>query len=76
MSAVDADTFAITFTGLEGTQIEYKYTLGGANFFDVEKGAACEEIANRMLILNYGPDGTQEVNDVVLNWRNVAPCGN
>ena len=76
MAAVDANTFTITFTGLEGTQIEYKYTLGGANFFDVEKGAACEEIANRVLTLNYGANGTQTVNDAVLNWRNVEPCGN
>ena len=50
--------------------------LGGANFFDVEKGAACEEIANRVLTLNYGANGTQTVNDAVLNWRNVEPCGN
>lgn len=34
------------------------------------------EIANRQLTLSYGATGTQVVNDVILNWRNVAPCGN
>jgi hypothetical protein len=71
-----ANQWTITFTGLEGTNIEYKYTLGSANFFDVEKGAECDEINNRLLTLTYGSTGTQTVNDTVLNWRNVAPCGN
>jgi len=66
----------ITLTGEEGTNIQYKYTLGSADFFDVEKGASCEEISNRLLSLSYGTDGNQSVNDTVLNWRNVAPCGN
>jgi hypothetical protein len=66
----------ITLSGLEGTNIEYKYTLGSPNFFDVEKGANCEEISNRTLTLDYGRDGNMLVVDTVLNWRNVAPCGN
>ena len=66
----------ITLSGLEGTSIEYKYTLGSADFFDVEKGAACEEINNRVLTLDYGTNGNMVVNDTVANWRNVAPCGN
>jgi hypothetical protein len=61
-------------TGKEGTQIEYKYALGSWDY--VEKGAACDEIGNRQLTLSYGSTGTQTVNDIVLNWRNVAPCGN
>ena len=28
------------------------------------------------LTLSYGSTGTQTVNDTVLNWRNVPPCGN
>jgi len=68
--------WTITLTGLEGTQIEYKYTLGTPDFFDVEKGSSCDEIANRQLTLTYGATGTQTVNDTVLNWRNVSPCGN
>jgi hypothetical protein len=62
----------ITLSGLEGTEIEYKYTLGSWDF--VEKGASCEEIANRTLILQYGTDGNQIVNDTVLNWRGLGSC--
>jgi hypothetical protein len=74
LTRVDATHWTITFTGLEGTQLEYKYTLG--DWEHVEKDAACGEIANRQLTLSYGTDGTQVVNDTVHNWRNVAPCGN
>jgi hypothetical protein len=78
LSPAGANQWTITFTGLEGTQIEYKYTLGSPDFFDVEKGPgnACAELNNRQLTLNYGSNGTQTVNDTVSNWRNVAPCGN
>jgi hypothetical protein len=74
LTQVDATHWTMTFTGKEGVQIEYKYTLG--DWDHVEKGAACDEIGNRQLTLAYGTDGTQTVNDTVLNWRNVAPCGN
>ena len=76
LAPAGANQWTITFTGLEGTLIEYKYTLGSPDFFDVEKDGACGEIANRQLTLNYGSSGTQTVNDTVANWRNVAPCGN
>jgi hypothetical protein len=74
LSRVDETHWTIMLTGNEGTQIEYKYTLG--DWEHVEKGASCDEIGNRQLTLDYGADGTQTVNDSVLNWRNVAPCGN
>jgi hypothetical protein len=74
LTRVDATTWTITLTGKEGTQIEYKYTLG--DWDHVEKDGACGEIANRQLTLSYGATGTQNVNDTVLNWRNVSPCGN
>jgi hypothetical protein len=74
LSPVDATHWTITLTGKEGTQIEYKYTLGSFDF--VEKGASCDELSNRTLTLSYGSTGTQTVNDTVLNYRNVAPCGN
>jgi hypothetical protein len=74
LTRVDATTWTITFTGKETTQIEYKYTLGSWDF--VEKDGSCSEIANRQLTLTYGATGVQNVNDTVLNWRNVAPCGN
>ena len=74
LTQVDATHWTITLSGAETTQIEYKYTLGSWDF--VEKGAACDELSNRQLILSYGSDGNQVVNDTVLNWRNIAPCGN
>jgi glycosidase/fibronectin type 3 domain-containing protein len=74
LTRVDETHWTITFTGREGTQIEYKYTLG--DWEHVEKGSACDELGNRLLTLTYGADGNQVVEDTVLNWRNVAPCGN
>jgi hypothetical protein len=74
LSRVDATHWRISASGLEGTQLEYKYTLG--DWDHVEKDASCGEIANRQLTLTYGANGTQAVNDTVPNWRNVAPCGN
>jgi glycosidase len=74
LTRVDATHWTITFTGKENTQIEYKYTLG--DWDHVEKDGTCGEIGNRQLTLTYGSDGNQDVNDTVLNWRNVAPCGN
>ncbi len=74
LTRVDATHWTINFTGKETVQIEYKYTLG--DWDHVEKDGACGEIANRQLTLSYGSNGIQTVNDVVPNWRNVAPCGN
>jgi hypothetical protein len=76
LSPAGPNQWTRTFTALEGTNIEYKYTLGTPDFFDVEKGASCAEIGNRLLTLTYGTDGNHMVNDTVLNWRNVAPCEN
>ncbi|MBK9940312.1 MAG: fibronectin type III domain-containing protein [Kouleothrix sp.] len=74
LTRVDPTHWTITFTGKETTQIEYKYTLGAWDF--VEKDNSCAEVANRQLTLSYGSSGTQTVSDTVINWRNVAPCGN
>jgi len=74
LTRVDATHWTITLTGKETTQLEYKYTLG--DWDHVEKDGACGEIGNRQLTLSYGATGTQTVNDVVENWRNVLPCGN
>ena len=74
LTRVDAMHWTITFTGKESTQIEYKYALGSWDY--VEKDGACGEIDNRQLTLSYGANGTQTVYDTLLNWRNVAPCGN
>jgi glycosidase len=74
LTRVDATHWTITLTGKEATQIEYKYALGSWDF--VEKDGVCGEVSNRQLTLSYGSNGTQVVNDAVLNWRNVSPCGN
>ena len=74
LSRVDATHWIVQLSGREATEIQYKYTLG--DWDHVEKGAACDEIANRTLTLSYGSTGTQDVYDSVLNWRNVVPCGN
>lgn len=50
--------------------------MSPAAFDFVEKDASCGEIANRQLMLSCGATGTQTVNDIVPNWRNVGPCGN
>ena len=64
----------ITLTFYEGDHLEYKYTLGSWDY--VEKGAACEEINNRVVTVVYGTDGTLIVNDTVLNWRSLGTCPN
>jgi len=74
LTRIDATHWRFTATGKESTQLEYKYTLGSFDY--VEKGGACDEIANRLLTLSYGANGQQTVADTVPNWRNVAPCGN
>ena len=74
LTRINATYWMITLTGKESTQIEYKYALG--DWEHGEKDGICDEIANRQLTLSYGVDGNQIINDTVLNWRNVAPCGN
>jgi glycosidase len=74
LTRVSDTLWTITFTGKENVQIEYKYALGSWDY--VEKGGSCDEVANRQLTLTYGATGTMTVNDTVLNWRNVFPCGN
>jgi hypothetical protein len=73
MTKLDATHWRITLSGLESTQLQYKYVLGDWNF--VEKGAACDELANRTVTVAYGTTGTQAVGDTVVNWRDVSPCG-
>ena len=64
----------ITITWPEGTSVEYKYTLG--DWDHVEKGASCDEIANRKFtVAPSGDDATMTVEETVKNWRNVPPCG-
>jgi hypothetical protein len=63
----------VTLTFYEGDHLEYKYTRGSWTY--VEKGAACEEVGNRVVNVVYGAEGMMVVNDTVLNWRNTGSCG-
>ncbi|MGZ4788258.1 MAG: fibronectin type III domain-containing protein, partial [Terriglobales bacterium] len=74
LTKIDGTHWTITLTGSEGVQLQYKYALGSWDY--VEKGGSCEELNNRAVTLTYGTNGMQTQNDQVLNWRNVAPCGN
>jgi glycosidase len=72
MTRLDQTHARITLNLLEGLNLEYKYTRG--SWDRVEKGPACEEIANRQLTVVYGPGGTQTVNDTVAKWRDLDNC--
>jgi hypothetical protein len=74
LTRVDATHWRFVADGFEGTQLEYKYTLG--DWEHVEKGSVCDELGNRQATLTFGANGNQTVDDTVQNWRNVAPCGN
>ena len=76
LTRVDATHWTITFTGKEGVQLEYKYTLGDWEHVEKDRARPAPRLSNRQLTLSYGATGTQVVNDTVENWRNVAPCGN
>jgi glycosidase len=79
LTRIDATHWRFIATTLESTALEYKYVIAsdvGDAWAYVEKDATCSEIGNRLLTVSYGLNGTQTVNDTVLNWRNIAPCGN
>jgi len=62
------NVWSVTLTMLEGAEVEYKYTRG--SWDTVEKEAdGNTEIANRILVVDYGEDGSQTVEDAVANWR-------
>ncbi len=71
MTRIDATHWTIALNGKEGTKVNYKYTL--ESWDNVEKGAQCDEISDRRVTLT-GSKGAQTVNDIVPNWRNIAPC--
>jgi glycosidase len=74
MDRTAVDFATVTLELFEGDHLEYKYTRG--SWDTVEKGAACEEIDNRVATVAWGSDGTMTIDDTVLNWRNTGPCGN
>jgi hypothetical protein len=75
MTQVDATHWSVTLDLPEGASVEYKYVRG--DWAAVEKGPACEEIANRRLKVEFGEIGAEglQVNDVVAKWRDLDACG-
>ena len=65
----------VTLTFLEGTLVEYKYTLGSWDYVEKDASASCGEIGNRQLRVVAGTNGAQLKEDTVANWRNISPCG-
>jgi hypothetical protein len=66
------DEWSVTLAMLEGTEVEYKYTRG--DWDRVEKGAACEEIANRTLRVEDQGGRTMTITDTVAKWRDLDFC--
>nr|MBP7687347.1 hypothetical protein [Thermoflexales bacterium] len=73
LTKMSATLWKIDLSLLETTQLQYKYTLG--TWDNVEKDLTCSEVSNRSLTVS-GQGATQSVSNTVVNWRNVAPCGN
>jgi hypothetical protein len=63
----------VTLAFTEGTEVEYKYTLGSWDF--VEKDASCGEISNRKIRVVGDSSNTQLVQETVANFRTIPPCG-
>jgi hypothetical protein len=73
MTQLDDTHWTITLELVEGTAVEYKYVRG--DWSAVEKGANCDEIANRRLTVTPGENATQSVEDQVEKWRDLDNCG-
>jgi glycosidase len=74
MTKVDDTRWTITLELAEGANIEYKFVRNGAWDY-VEKGAECEEIANRKLNVVFPEDANELVVDhVVEKWRDLDNC--
>lgn len=70
-TAPGSNVWEETFTILDGTSIEYKYTRG--TWERVEKGADGNfELSNRQVTVSYGTTGTMLIENTVENWRD--PC--
>jgi hypothetical protein len=74
LNRIDPTHWQVTLKGAQGTQIQYKYTLGDWAF--TEKGPGCADVLNRTLTVNLDASGTMNVSDLVSTWRNIPPCVN
>ncbi|SNX53839.1 alpha amylase N-terminal ig-like domain-containing protein [Thermoanaerobacterium sp. RBIITD] len=70
MTKVGDNTYSITLTLNEGTQLEYKYARG--SWDKVEKDEYGNELANnrKVTIVNQG-DNKMVINDTVARWRDI-----
>jgi hypothetical protein len=74
MTPVNATTWTIDLSFLDGTAMAFKFTRG--NWETVEKAAdGNTEINDRQLMVDYGVNGTQVVDLVVENWRDPFVLG-
>jgi len=64
------DVWTYTLNILDGTAIEYKYTRG--SWDAVESWGSIVGFGNRQVLISYGPDGTQLVDNTATDWGNGA----
>lgn len=69
LTQINATTWQYTASALEGTALEYKFTRG--EWDKVEWWGTVVGLENRHLTVAYGANGTQNVDDTVLNWRDL-----
>lgn len=70
MEALGTGSWLVTLQLTPGQRVEYKFTRG--SWETVEKGAACEELANRVTIV--ADEAAPRVTDEVAQWRDVGGC--
>jgi len=68
MTQVDATHWAATLQLIEGDVIEYVYSRGDWQTMETEVDGNTD-VAVRQVLVAYGTDGTQLIQDVVANWR-------
>lgn len=73
LNQIDDLYWAFTFSGVSPGELYYRYELGSWEY--PERGADCEEIPVRFVDLNFTENSTIFIEDTVLNWQNVSPCG-
>ncbi len=71
MTQIDDQHWTVTLDIPEGASLQYKYARGTWNA--VEKGAECEEIANRTLKVEQGVPSIT-VDDIIAKWRDLDKC--
>ena len=70
MTNLGGGIWEITLQFLEGTDLQYKYVRGA--WERVEWWGTIINVANRSVIINYGVDGTQLVDNTATDWGNGA----